>query len=212
MTIIITIILGYIIGEINPSYLISIAHGFDIRERGSGNAGASNAMITMNKKIGWIIAFLDIFKAFFAVKIAAYLFPSFKLAGMISGTSCILGHIFPIFMRFKGGKGLACLAGVVLAYSMPLFFVMLIAEIVIGFSLDYICVVPITGSIAFPVIYYFIEGSLKGALIFSVATLVILFKHIENIKRIRNGTEVRLSFLWKGDEEIARVSKNAHKQ
>lgn len=210
MTIIFSIILGYIIGCINPSYILALARGFDIREVGSGNAGASNAIITMGKKIGAISAFFDIFKAFFAVKLSVYLFPALNIAGIISGTSCIIGHIFPVFMKFRGGKGLACLGGLVLAYSVPLFFILLVAEVIIGFSLDYICVVPITGSIAFPVIYYIIERNIAGVMVLLVATAVMLYKHIENIKRIKNGTEARLSFLWKGDEEIARIQRNAN--
>lgn len=157
------------------------------------------------------MACLDIFKAYLAVKLSAYIFPTVKLAGIITGTSCILGHVFPLFMKFKGGKGLACLGGVILAYSVPMFFILLTVEAILGFSLDYLVVVPITGSIAFPIIYGILEKSIKGALILGIAAVVMQFKHIENLKRISNGTEARLSFLWKGDKELERVKENAEK-
>lgn len=211
MEVILCIIIGYFIGGINPSYIYARMQGFDIRERGSGNAGASNAMITIGRGTGAVMACLDIFKAYLAVKLSAYIFPTVKLAGIITGTSCILGHVFPLFMKFKGGKGLACLGGVILAYSVPMFFILLTVEAILGFSLDYLVVVPITGSIAFPIIYGILEKSIKGALILGIAAVVMQFKHIENLKRISNGTEARLSFLWKGDKELERVKENAEK-
>ena len=90
MAIVISALFGYLIGGINPAYLIAKYKGFDIRKRGSGNAGASNAVITMGKKVGAISAILDIFKAYLAVTIAGFLFPNVSLAKVVMGISCIL--------------------------------------------------------------------------------------------------------------------------
>ena len=202
-----SILLGYVIGCINPSYFIARIKGFDIRRRGSGNAGASNAVITMGKTAGVFSAFFDIAKAVFAVWLSDYIF-EFIFAGEIAGTMCIVGHIFPFYMRFHGGKGLACLGGVVLAYDWRVFLIMLGAELVIVFVTDYICFIPITASVAFPIVYYFLESEhtrLVGTLIYSAATVIILIKHVENIRRIKNGTEAHFSFLWKKEEELARL-------
>lgn len=207
MKMFLSVLIGYLIGGINPSYVIARIKGFDIRKHGSGNAGASNAVITMGKTIGIISALFDILKAYISVKLVAYLFPDVALAGVLAGVSCIIGHIFPILMNFRGGKGLACLGGVVLAFNPLVFLILLGAELILVLLVDYICIVPITASIVFPIIYNVLERDTVGALVYGVATVVILFKHIENLKRIRNGTEAHLSFLWKRKKEIERLKE-----
>lgn len=203
------ILIGYFMGNINPSYIIGRIRGFDIRSRGSGNAGASNAVITMGKGVGLFSALFDIFKAAFAYILAETLFPHIKISGILSSASCIMGHIFPVFMRFHGGKGLACLGGMILAYSPPLFLTMLAAEIVVALLLDYICVVPITGSVIFTAVYAFTVGDVAGTLILAGVSFVILFRHIQNLDRIKNGTEIHFSFLWHREEELERVKKKS---
>lgn len=210
-SVLLCIIIGYLLGNINPAYLAAKVKGFDIRKEGSGNAGASNAVITMGKGIGAASAAFDIVKAYFAVRIAVFLFPQLKFAAELSGTSCIIGHIFPVFMNFKGGKGLASLAGVVLAFSPPLFVVMLLGAIAIAFLTDYICFVAITASIAFPMLYGIMTGSLIGVLIYAVIAVVMPCKHIGNLRRIREGTEAHISFLWRRDEELERLKHNQGK-
>lgn len=199
------VLIGYFLGNINPSYILARIRGFDIRSRGSGNAGASNAVITMGKGAGLFSALFDIFKAAFSYILADALFPHIRISGILSSSSCIIGHIFPVFMRFHGGKGLACLGGMVLAFSPSVFIVMLTEELLIAVMLDYICIVPISGSVIFTAFYAFTVGDIPGTLILSAVSLVILVKHIQNLCRIQNGTEVHLSFLWRKDEELERV-------
>lgn len=208
MPIAVSILLGYLIGGINPAYLIAKYKGFDIRKRGSGNAGASNAVITMGKKVGAISALLDIFKAYLAVVIAGLLFPEAPLAKAFMGASCILGHIFPIYMKFRGGKGLASLGGVILAFHPLVFVILLAVELVIVLIVDYICIVPITASVAFPIIYISMTQDRVGAILYGLLAFVIFFKHIENLKRIRSGTEAHFSFLWRRKKEIERLGGN----
>jgi glycerol-3-phosphate acyltransferase PlsY len=208
MPIVISALLGYLIGGINPAYLIAKYKGFDIRKRGSGNAGASNAVITMGKKVGAISAILDIFKAYLAVTIAGVLFPNVSLAKVVMGISCILGHIFPIYMRFRGGKGLASLGGVILAFHPIVFVILLSVELIIVLIVDYICIVPITASVAFPFIYMSMTKDSIGAILYGLLAIVIFSKHIENLKRIRSGTEAHFSFLWRRKKEIERLGGN----
>ncbi len=203
-----SVLLGYLIGNVNPAYIVAKLKGFDIRKSGSGNAGASNAVITMGKGVGAAAAIFDIVKAYFAVRIAVFLFPQLKLAAELSGTACIVGHIFPVFMGFRGGKGLASLAGVVLAFSPQLFVLMLLGAILIAFLTDYICFVAITAAIAFPMLYGIMTGCLAGVLVYAVIAVVMPCKHIRNLRRIANGTEAHISFLWKRDEEIERLKNN----
>jgi glycerol-3-phosphate acyltransferase PlsY len=208
MPIVISALFGYLIGGINPAYLIAKYKGFDIRKRGSGNAGASNAVITMGKKVGAISAILDIFKAYLAVTIAGVLFPNVLLAKVVMGISCILGHIFPIYMRFRGGKGLASLGGVILAFHPIVFVILLSVELIIVLIVDYICIVPITASVAFPFIYMSMTKDSIGAILYGLLAIVIFSKHIENLKRIRSGTEAHFSFLWRRKKEIERLGGN----
>ncbi|HNZ99126.1 glycerol-3-phosphate acyltransferase [Ruminococcus sp.] len=203
-------LIGYFFGNINPAFIIAKFKGFDIRQRGSGNAGASNTVITIGKKAGLFVALFDIAKAVAASLIAAYFFPQLKFAKILSGSCCILGHIFPVLMKFHGGKGLASLGGTILAFNPLVFLLLLLFEIVLGFSMDYVCIVPVTGSVIFTMIYALLTGDPIGTAILSAVSLIILFKHIENFKRIQNGTEAHISFLWKKDQEIARIRKNGN--
>ncbi len=203
-------LIGYLIGCINPAYIAAKHKGFDIRKSGSGNAGASNAVITMGKGIGAVSAFCDIFKAVLAVKIVMLLFPKYKLAWSLAATSCILGHIFPCQMNFRGGKGLACLAGIVLAYNWRVFLVLFACALLVALLSNYICFITMGGAIVFPFIYGYLEHSLPGTLVLLAAAVIIIYKHIENLRRIRNGTEAHISFLWKRKEEIERIKHNHH--
>jgi len=118
------ILIGYFVGAINPSYIIAKLRGFDIREKGSKNAGASNALIMFGKVIGVFCALFDIAKAAVAVWICGKLFPGIAYSYAVTGVSCVLGHMFPFYMKFRGGKGLACLGGVVLMTDVRLFLLM----------------------------------------------------------------------------------------
>ena len=199
--------MGYLIGTVNPSYLISKLKGFDIRSRGSGNAGATNAMLTMGKLIGFLCMIFDIIKAFLSFKLAKQLFPMLRFSGILSGTSCIMGHIFPVWMKFRGGKGLACIGGLILAYHWKVFLVMLGFELVFTLTINYICVMPISASVLFTFVYWFREREMVGAAAMVIVSVVVFIKHIENLKRIRQGTEFHVSYLWDKQREIERVAK-----
>jgi len=200
------ILMGYLIGSINPSYLIAKCKGFDIRKKGSGNAGASNALIVLGKLAGAVCALFDIAKAIFVIWLAGTLFEGYRFVFAVTGTACILGHVFPFYMRFRGGKGLACLAGTVLAYNPLVFAVMLALEAVIVLVTNYLCFVPMTASVIFPFVYGFLEKDLWGALIIAIIVPVILWRHRENIARIHCGTELHFSYLWNKKKERERLS------
>lgn len=208
MNIVFCVLIGYLIGSINPAYIIGKIHGVDIREKGSGNAGASNTLITFGKVKGVICAVLDIAKPCFAIWITGKLFPAFKYTYVLAGVSCVIGHMYPFYMKFRGGKGLACLGGMVLAFEIRIFVIFLLAEIIIALITEYICFVPITASAVFPVVYGVLRKDVIGMLIIFIATFCIIFKHRENIRRIRNGTELHLSYLWNKESEIDRVQSN----
>ncbi len=201
------ILMGYLVGGINPAYIISRIKGFDIRKRGSGNAGGSNAFILMGKLAGLFVILFDIFKAFLVVRLATYLFADAPLALAVTGTSVVMGHIFPPLMGFKGGKGLASLGGVVLAYDWRVFFIMLGAAIILALICDYIFVISISAPICFFLLYGVLEKDLRGALILLIIAVTMFFKHVENIRRVKNGTEAHLSYIWNKDAELERLGE-----
>ena len=208
MDILCCILIGYLIGTINPAYIISRLRGFDIRKKGSGNAGASNAIIVLGKLVGVFCALFDIAKCSFAVWLTPVLFPNFNYAFVLTGVCCILGHIFPFYMRFRGGKGLACLGGMILMYDWRVFLILLGSEAVFLFLVKYLCFVPMTAAVAFSVIYGVMEHDLIGALMLAAVAVVICFKHRSNIKRILAGSEARISYLWNKKKETERLRTN----
>lgn len=203
--VILTILLCYLVGSINLSYFISKIHGYDIREHGSGNAGASNVIIMMGKRVGIFVAIVDILKAYIVVSMTFKLFNNSSVMGALAGASVILGHIFPFYMGFKGGKGLATLGGTILAFDPKVFIVLLTIAIILAVTINYICVVPMTMSVIFACIYGYMRNSLWSFLILMVAAVIINIKHIENLKRIKAGTEARFSLLWNRKAEAERL-------
>lgn len=200
-------LISYIVGSLNLSYFLSKLRGYDIRQHGSGNAGASNVVIMMGKKMGLIVALVDIFKAFLVCTLAMKVFPDTIYIGPLAGTCAMLGHIFPFYMNFKGGKGLASLGGTILALDPKMFVVLLTIAIILAVVTNYICVVPMSISIVFAVIYGYTRRSLVSFLILMVAAVVINYRHIENIRRIKAGTEARFSLLWDRKSEAERLGK-----
>ena len=189
-----SLIIGYFFGCINFSYIVSRIKGFDIRKFGSGNAGASNVVIV---------------KAFLAYKLAQYLFPDAYLngvsyAGMIAGVGAVLGHIFPFYLGFKGGKGLACYGGTILAIDYRLFIVLFLLALFIAVITDYICFAPITMAFIAPITVGVIYSAWILAGILAVAGMAMLYKHGQNLQRIRAGSELRFHFLWRRDDESER--------
>ncbi len=201
----ICITMGYLLGCLSPAFIIGLLKGYDVRKSGSGNAGASNTVIMAGKFAGFIVAVSDILKAALAWYAASWIFPQAELAPIIGGVSCIIGHMYPVFLRFKGGKGLACLGGVILAYSPKSFVLMLSLALLIAVVTNYICLVTTGMSLVFPAYYGIVTGFWLGALVLAIPVLPIFIKHRENFRRLRAGQELRLSYLWNKDKELERT-------
>ena len=206
MKYVLCILIGYAIGAINPSYIIGKIRGIDIRQKGSKNAGASNALILFGKVLGVGCALFDIAKAAFAIWLCGKLFPELAYSFAVTGGACILGHVFPFYMKFRGGKGLACLGGMILAFDWRVFLIMLAAEIVVAIVTDYICFVPLTASAVFPIVYGIMRRDVRGAWIIALILPLMLYKHKENLKRIKQKTEMPFSFLWNKDKALAKTN------
>ena len=198
-------LLGYAVGNFNTAFLLAKTKGYDIRSEGSGNAGASNAFILLGKNAFFLTALLDIFKAYLAFRLCALLFPELIVAGPIAGSACVIGHIYPALLHFHGGKGLASIGGVVLAWNWKWFFLLLAVAALIAFGTRYVCLAAPAISVIFPACYYWRTGLLLSALVLLAPAVPIFARHWENFVRIREGTEMRTSFIWNKEGELKRI-------
>ncbi|MBR1455598.1 MAG: glycerol-3-phosphate acyltransferase [Oscillospiraceae bacterium] len=202
------LLIGYLLGSINPSFLIGLAKGYDPRREGSGNAGASNTVIMAGKSAGLLVALVDICKATAAWKLCQALFPALRLAGILGGVAALLGHLFPVWLRFHGGRGLACLGGLCLAYDPKTLLLMLGIAILIGVLTNYVCVVTVSMSVIFPLYYGLVTAFWLGAAVLAIPIVPIFCKHLVNFRRIKSGDELRLSFLFNREKELQRIGRS----
>ena len=188
---IVTILGAYLIGCSNMALYLSRWKGVNLRAGGSKNLGASNAFALMGWKAGLLVAVHDIGKAVLAVELSKWIFPDVPLLGFIAGVACVLGHMFPIFYDFHGGKGLAALGGTILAIDPHLaIFLGIIAATLIVVT-HYGIAAAVSVSILFPVFLQLRTGDWFAFLLTMSVSLIMLYKHMPNFKRIAEGTEVR---------------------
>lgn len=202
MQYILVIALSYLLGCSNMAvYLAALKH-VDLQGGGSRNPGASNAVILMGWRAGVLTAIHDIGKSALAVFLAELVFPDLANAGAVAGVSCVLGHIFPFWMKFRGGKGFASYLGMTIALNWKFSIVVLLLLVVITLVTDYIVAATANTIIIVPLWMGIASRSLNLALILLVASLVIAWKHRENFVRMYNGTEIRFRKAGRGDYRV----------
>ncbi|HEY1031525.1 MAG TPA: glycerol-3-phosphate 1-O-acyltransferase PlsY [Flavipsychrobacter sp.] len=205
MGIAILVILAYLIGSIPTAVWVSKkVYGIDIREHGSGNAGATNTFRILGSKAGSVVMFVDMMKGFIAVKLSLLSAFSWSSEAIVNlqvflGLAAVLGHIFPIWADFKGGKGIATLFGMILAIQ-PLAAVSLVG-VFIGmlYLTRYVSLSSISASVAFPLLILFIfrEPELSYR-IFAIATAcLVVLTHYKNISRLLTGNESKVPLFRK---------------
>lgn len=192
MQILFSSVIGYFFGCISPSYLIGRIKGIDLRQKGTGNAGASNTAIIIGWRFGILVALVDIGKAFLSVTVARQLFPDTIGAGLIAGAACVMGHIFPFYMGFRGGKGFASYMGMALGFNWKVGLALLVLAVLITVISDYIVLATMTTVISFPVYLSVTAQSLLPLVLVWVTTGLIIFKHRDNLRRIAKGEEIGL--------------------
>ena len=196
--IIIALLIGYFFGSIQPAYFISkIVAKMDIREHGTGNAGASNITAIMGWKYGFIVAFIDVLKAMLAVLVVKWIYPHSPDLAYLAGIMAILGHLFPFYMNFRGGKGVAALAGMMLGINWKLGILFMLLVALPALLADYIVVGSLTAFIALPIVTYSLKYPTTLILIGAFMTLLVFYLHRGNIKRIINKEELRISTVIK---------------
>ena len=187
------LVVPYFLGSINFGIIISkLFHGEDIREYGSGNAGMTNMLRTYGKRDAAITLIGDALKAVVAVILGRILFGI--SGGYVAGLTCILGHAFPCYYKFKGGKGVVVTAATIAVIDWRIFLVLLgIFILVVAFS-KYISLGSVCGMLVFPLLVQVWDRGLSiNVLLSCLISALVIFLHRGNIKRIYNGTESKLS-------------------
>lgn len=202
MTLAILIIIAYLLGSIPSAVWVSKwVYGIDIREHGSGNAGATNTFRILGTKAGSGVMIADMMKGFIAVKLSifssyAWTSEPFVNLQIFLGLAAVLGHIFPIWAEFRGGKGIATLFGMILSIH-PIVAVSLVLVFVMMLLLTrYVSLSSIAASIAFPVLILFIFNAQAQELsyrLFAIATaFLVVLTHHKNISRLISGNESKV--------------------
>ncbi len=185
----------YLLGSVNTAIVVSkYFYHDDIRNYGSHNAGFTNVMRTYGKKAAIITFAGDILKTVLAVMCGWCVFG--YLTAYIAGFACFIGHIFPVFYGFKGGKGVVCLAAILLMLDWRIFVTLLVVFVGIVMATKYISAGSVICSMMFPLLLNRMNntGIYMIEFVAMAIALVIVLKHYENLKRIFNGTESKFSF------------------
>lgn len=200
---------AYMIGSIPSAVWIGQAlYGIDVREYGSGNAGATNTFRVLGKKAGIPVLILDILKGFLALQLVEFVgnylpntqqFINFKLA---LGIAALLGHIFPVFAGFRGGKGVATLLGILIGVQPMAALICSLIFLVLLIVTGYVSLSSMTAAIAYPfIIMLVLNETIPTVNIFAMAVaILVLITHQKNIERLLRGTESKVAFLRKKDK------------
>ncbi|MCK4919482.1 MAG: glycerol-3-phosphate 1-O-acyltransferase PlsY [Bacteroidales bacterium] len=206
LLIIIAGLLAYLTGSIPTSVWVGRGFfGIDVREHGSGNAGATNTMRVLGVKVGIPVLIFDLFKGWVAVKYASFfnIFPSgsqeLMILGIVLGMLAVVGHIYPVFVEFRGGKGVATIFGVFLSLALLPTLSAAAVFLIVLLIFKYVSLGSIIAGISFPIwIDFVFDSSYLSLRIFSIIVSVLLVvTHMKNIKRLIRAEEEKASFLFK---------------
>jgi len=191
LNLITVIIYSYILGSVPFGLLITkFFLKEDIRNVGSGNIGATNVLRTGKKILAASTLFFDILKGFVSVYLTSKYFSELVY---LSGLICFLGHVFPVWLKFKGGKGIATYLGIILALSFKLALVFGVSWLVILYATKYSSLSSMIGSLNV-FLFAFLSTSISLDFFYFTFLMIIIFTHRENIMRLKNKTEDRIKF------------------
>ncbi|MBC7418857.1 MAG: glycerol-3-phosphate 1-O-acyltransferase PlsY [Pedobacter sp.] len=202
------ILLAYLFGSIPTAVWLGQAfYGIDVREYGSGNAGATNTFRVLGKKAGTAVMSIDIAKGFTATKLAAFI--GFSVTGphhsaqyvnyeLALGVTAVMGHLFPIFAGFRGGKGVATLFGMILAVNFEASMLCVLVFIVVLLITNYVSLSSICAGFTFPLSVVFVfQSSIKSEVLYGMCVcILILVTHQKNLERLLKGKESKV-FLFR---------------
>ncbi|MBE6883737.1 MAG: glycerol-3-phosphate acyltransferase [Ruminococcaceae bacterium] len=185
-------IIGYLLGSLSPSAMFAKMKNKDLRKAGTKNMGATNALLLLGKGYGAAVMLLDMAKAVLAVRLAELLFPSLALAGYIAGCTAVFGHVFPLYMKFKGGRGLASFGGFVLAVDWKVFLMLLVLGLILMIVVNYSFVMPFSAAFFFPILEVLKTKSVSVCLITLAASVLIIMKHWVNAVKAKEGNDFKI--------------------
>jgi acyl phosphate:glycerol-3-phosphate acyltransferase len=195
MEIALIVIVSYLIGSIPSGLIVGKAfYGIDIREHGSGNLGGTNTFRTLGKKAGIIVTAADILKGTLASFLPAIFGVDVQFDPLIAGMIAVVGHMYPVFANFKGGKAVATSGGVLLACAPIMFIVMVIVFLLSLYITKFVSLSSIIASIV-AVIYSVIVWEPMLIIVVSLLSLFVIYRHRANIKRIINKTEPKIKWM-----------------
>jgi acyl phosphate:glycerol-3-phosphate acyltransferase len=195
------IVISYLVGSIPVAVCIGKKYrGLDIREHGSQNAGATNTFRVFGKKLGWIVLLLDVTKGFVASTLPLFIADNYSenqllLFQLVTSLACIIGHVFPIFAQFRGGKGVASSLGIIIGINPISAAISLGIFIIIFLLFKYVSLGAIITAISYPFVSYFlVKEDTRIMIIFTILLgFLIIVSHRKNIKRLINGEENRMN-------------------
>jgi glycerol-3-phosphate acyltransferase PlsY len=190
-------LVAYLLGSIPFGFIAGLIAGVDVREHGSGNIGATNTVRVLGKKYGYAVFVADTLKGFLAVRIALWLAqfdPSTSyFIGILAALFVVLGHSFPVWLRFRGGKGVAAAAGACLGLLPVATFIAVIVWLAIFFLFRFVSLASIVAAIALPISAWLL-GNVADPILLGFSGLIaalIIFRHRSNIVRLLQGSEAR---------------------
>ena len=194
MRLLFAVAIAYLVGAIPTGLIVGrVVRGIDVREHGSGNIGATNVMRVLGRKLGSVVLFLDVLKGLVPVALLPPVFgfrPPASGAELIIGAAAVLGHVFPVYLGFRGGKGVATALGVFLALApWPMLLVLAIGLTVIGVT-GYVSAGSLMGAILIPIVLYFSRVEDLVVLVGALMALMVVVRHRANISRIIAGKEL----------------------
>lgn len=193
-------LVAYLIGSISFAIIFSKKFaGFDVRERGSNNAGTTNVLRTVGKKAAALTLICDILKGVVAVLLAMLAANIWQeadeeLLKYLAGLMAIIGHTFPVYYGFKGGKGVATSLGVLLVVNPQIGIICLVFALIIMIATRMVSLGSVLAATLFPILTVFMVDSFGAKVISILIALLVIFNHRSNIKRLKNGTENKISF------------------
>lgn len=201
MMLMLCILIAYFLGSFSPAALLSKRKQTDLREQGTGNLGTTNTLLVMGKGYAALVLLVDMSKALVAVFLAKLLCPELPLAGLLAGCAAVLGHIFPVFMGFRGGKGLASFAGMVLALDPLLFLLLLVIVVAAMLITNHGIAMPITAAVLFPGLYGMRSGSLCAGLVSAGISVLLIVKNWAGLGKAARGEDVKVWDYIKGRQK-----------
>lgn len=198
---------GYLLGSMNFAIIISkLRYRGDIRKHGSGNAGATNMLRTYGRGAAAATLAGDMLKCVAAVLLGSLIWID---GAYLAGLFCVIGHVFPIWHRFKGGKGVASMAVVILMTNPIVFVIMFSVFIIIVASTKYVSLASIMGALLYPLVLNAFDKSGSGVLMAFLMSAIVVIMHRGNIKRLLDKTESRTELFGKKKKSLSDISENA---